>query len=271
MDSQRQAAGDDAGTRPLWFSPPDGEENRRRVLTRDRVVAGALAIISAHGAAALSMRTLATRLGVVPAALYRHVRSKEQLYDLILDGVLAEVDCQADPALPWTGQVTALAHRLRTVLEDHPGIAALLKTRDPISPHSLALAEAFLAPLRAAGLPARQAALAFRLIYDYTLGFAISDRTSPGEQRVQDTATRHELHAFLRALPASRFPTVAALGAYAWADDRDQRFTDSLDTLIAGLRATLRPRTRDASRPAQTGPARSARPDGRARTSPPLP
>jgi AcrR family transcriptional regulator len=117
---------------PCGFSPPDGEENRR-VLTRDRLVAEALAIMSAHGAAALSMRALATRLGVVPAVLYRHVHSNDQLYDLILDGVLAEVDCQADPALPWTGQVTALAHRLRTVLEDHPGIAALLKTRDPIS------------------------------------------------------------------------------------------------------------------------------------------
>jgi hypothetical protein len=29
MDSQRQAAGDDAGDRPLWFNPPDGEDNRR--------------------------------------------------------------------------------------------------------------------------------------------------------------------------------------------------------------------------------------------------
>ena len=204
MDSQRQAAGHSAGT--LWFNPRGGEENRRRALTRDRVVAEALAIISAGGAAALSMRALAARLGVVPAALYRHVRSKEQLYDLVLDRVLAEVDCQADPALPWTGQVTALARRLRAVLEDHPGIAALLKTRDPISPASLALAEAFLAPLHAAGLPGRQAALAFRLIYDYTLGFALSDPTSPGEQRVQDTATRAELHAFLRSLPARPVP-----------------------------------------------------------------
>ena len=269
MDSRRQAAGHSAGT--LWFNPPGGEENRRRALTRDRVVAEALAIISAGGAAALSMRALAARLGVVPAALYRHVRSKEQLYDLVLDRVLAEVGCQADPALPWTGQVAALARRLRAVLEDHPGVAALLQTRDPISPASLALAEAFLAPLRVAGLPGRQAALAFRLIYDYTLGFALSDPTSPGEQRIQDTATRAELHAFLRALPADRFPALAAVGAYAWADDRDQRFTASLDTLIAGLQATLRPRTRDASQPAQAGPARSARPDGRTRTSPPLP
>jgi AcrR family transcriptional regulator len=237
MASQRQAADDDARIRPLWFSPPGGEENRRRALTRDRVVAEALAIISAHGAATLSMRSLATRLGVVPAALYRHVTSKDQLYDLILDGVLAEVDCQADPALPWTGQVTALARRLRTVLEDHPGIAALLKARDPISPHSLALAEAFLAPLRAAGLPGRQAALAFRLIYDYTLGFALSDRTSPGEQRIQDTATRSELYSFLHSLPAERYPALAAFGEYVWADDRDERFTASLDTCISGLQA----------------------------------
>jgi AcrR family transcriptional regulator len=241
MASQRQAAGGDAGAGPLWFNPPGGEESRRRALTRDRVVSEALAIISAHGAATLSMRALATRLGVVPAALYRHVTSKDQLYDLILDGVLAEVDCQADPALLWTGQVAALAHRLRTVLEDHSGIAALLKTRDPISPASLALAEAFLAPLHAVGLPDRQAAWAFRLIYDYTLGFALSDPTSPGEHRVQDTATRGELHDFLRSLPASRFPALTALGAYAWADDRDQRFTASLDTLISGLQAAHHP------------------------------
>jgi AcrR family transcriptional regulator len=126
MDIQRQAAGDDAGTRPCGFSPPDGEENRRRVLTRDRLVAEALAIIGGHGAAALSMRALAARLGMVPAALYRHVHSKDQLYDLILDGVLAEVDCQAGPALPWTGQVTALAHRLRTVGDHVRGLVPVV-------------------------------------------------------------------------------------------------------------------------------------------------
>ena len=240
MDSQRQAAGEGAGTGPLWFNPPGGQENRRRVLTRDRVVAEALAIISAHGAAALSMRALAARLGVVPGALYRHVGSKEQLYDLVLDAVLGEVDSQADPALPWAGQLTALAGRLRAVLEDHPGIAALLKTRDPVSPASLALAEAFLSPLHAAGLPGHQAALAFRLIYDYTIGFALSDPTSPAEKRIQDAATRAELHAFLRSLPANRFPALAALGPYAWAGNRDERFTASLDTLIAGLQSTLR-------------------------------
>jgi AcrR family transcriptional regulator len=231
---------EDADTRSLWFNPPDGGESSRPALTRERVVAEALTVISMDGAQALSMRGLARRLGVVPGALYRHVRSKEQLHDLILDAVLAEVDCRTDPALPWTEQVAALAHRLRAVLENHPGIAALLKTRDPLSPASLALAEAFLAPLHAAGLSGRQAALAFRLIYDYSLGFALAGPSSPAEQRLGDSTARQHVHAFLCSLPASSFPTLAAHGTHAWADNREERFTSGLDTLIRGLQAAQR-------------------------------
>ncbi len=234
-----QQAGD-ADTRSLWFNPPGDEESSRRALTRERVVAEALAVVNTDGAQALSMRALARRLGVVPGALYRHVRNKEQLYDLILDAVLAEVDCRTDLALPWIAQVATLTHRLRAVLESHPGIAALLKTRDPVSPASLALAEAFLAPLHAAGLSGHEAALAFRLIYDYTLGFALADPASPAEQRLHDSAARQQLHAFLRSLPASSFPTLAAHGTYAWADDREQRFTSGLDTVICGLQSAQR-------------------------------
>ena len=244
-----QQAGD-AGARSLWFNPPDDGESGRRALTRERVVAEALAVISTDGAQALSMRAIAARLGVVPGALYRHVRSKEQLYDLVLDAVLAEVDHQADDETPWAAQVAAIAHALRAALENNPGVAALLKARDPISPSSLTVAEAFLAPLRAAGLPGRQAALAFRLVYDYTVGFALGDPTSPAEQRLRDTATRQELHAFLRALPASRFPTLAADGIYAWANDRDERFRSGLETLLRGLQAL----TLETGRPGSTAP-----------------
>ena len=86
-----QRAGD-ADARSVWFNPPDDGETSRRALTRERVVAEALAVISTDGAEALSMRALARRLGVVPGALYRHVRSKEQLYDLVW--------CPAMPASP---------------------------------------------------------------------------------------------------------------------------------------------------------------------------
>jgi AcrR family transcriptional regulator len=182
------------------------------------------------------MRSLAARLGVVPGALYHHLRNKEQLQDLVLDGVLAEVDCHLDPSQPWTERIKLLAQRLREVLEDHPGVAAILKTRDPLGPHSLALAEAFLAPLQAAGFGDREAGLAFFLLVDYTVGFAVSSpRTAVNEQRVRDAAIRTQLHDFFRSLPPDRFPALVTLGEHVWRDNRDERFAAGLDVLVDGL------------------------------------
>ncbi|HEU5469528.1 MAG TPA: TetR/AcrR family transcriptional regulator [Actinophytocola sp.] len=223
----------------LWFRAPDTPETtdqRRPTLTRQRVVTEALTLIAQEGVPGLTMRALAARLDVVPGALYRHVHSKERLQDLVLDGVLAEVDCDVDGALPWTEQITVLAHRLRAVLSAHPGVAALLTTRDPLGPHSLALAEAFLRPLHAAGLGHQQIGHAYFLIVGYTLGFEVGNTsTSANQQRVHDPATRKQLHQFFRSLPQDRFPTLAALGRHVWLDNHDKRFATGLDILLDGL------------------------------------
>jgi TetR/AcrR family transcriptional regulator, tetracycline repressor protein len=229
----------DRGSPSLWFDPPIVDQDRRHQLTRERVVAEALALIAEHGAQALTMRRLGARLGVVPGALYRHVRSKQQLQDLVLDNVLAEIDLGLAASLDWTEQLRLLAHRLRQVLEDHPGVAGILKSRDPLGPHSLALAEAFLGPLQAAGFGDREAGLAFFLLVDYTIGFAVSSPpTSVNEQRVRDPATRTQLHQFFRSLPPDRFPALVALGEHVWVDNRDERFTAGLEVLLSGLERT---------------------------------
>ena len=229
----------DGGSPSLWFDAPIDDQDRRPRLTRDRVVTEALTAIAEDGIGALTMRSLATRLGVVPGAVYYHVRNKQQLQDLVLDNVLAEVDLHLDPALGWTDKLKVLAHRLRQVLEAHPGVAGILKTRDPLGPHSLALAEALLEPLQAAGFADRQAGLGFFLLVDYTIGFAVSDTsTSVNEQRVRDPATRAQLHQFFGSLPPDRFPALVALGEHVWVDNRDQRFTAGLDALVAGLEHT---------------------------------
>jgi len=226
----------DGRSRSLWFDAPIDDPDRRPQLTRQRVVAEALAVIAQDGVQAMSMRALAARLGVVPGALYHHFGNKQQLQDLILDGVLAEVDFHTDPSLAWTEQLKILATRLRQVLEARPGVAGILKTRDPLGPHSLALAEAFLLPLQAAGFADREAGLAFFLLVDYAIGFAVSSpRTSVNEQRVRDTAIRTQLHEFFRSLPPDRFPALVALGEHVWVDNRDQRFTAGLQVLVDGL------------------------------------
>jgi AcrR family transcriptional regulator len=248
------------GSRSLWFNAPIDDQDRRPRLTRQRVVAEALAVIAEDGIQALTMRSLAARLEVVPGALYHHVRNKQQLQDLVLDGVLAEVDGHLDPSLTWPQQLKALAHRLRQVLEDHPGVAGILKTRDPLGPHSLALAEAFLSPLQAAGFADRQAGLAFFLLVDYTIGFALSSpATSINEQRVRDAAIRTQLHQFFRSLPPDRFPALVALGEHVWLDNREERFTAGLDVLADGLEQARRSLHRPALGGRPTTAARTTR------------
>jgi TetR/AcrR family tetracycline transcriptional repressor len=252
----------DGRSRSLWFDAPIDDPDRRPQLTRQRVVAEALAVIAQDGVQAMSMRALAARLGVVPGAVYHHVGNKQQLQDLVLDGVLAEVDFHTDPSLAWTEQLKILATRLRQVLEAHPGVAGILKTRDPLGPHSLALAEAFLSPLQAAGFADREAGLAFFLLVDYTIGFAVSSpRTSVNEQRVRDTAIRTQLHEFFRSLPPDRFPALVALGEHVWVDNRDQRFTAGLDVLVDGLEHARRSPHRSAlgGRPTTTTKASRGR------------
>jgi TetR/AcrR family tetracycline transcriptional repressor len=227
----------DSGSPPsLWFDPPVVDHDRRHQLTRQRVVAEALTVIAHDGIHALTMRRLAARLGVVPGALYHHVRNKQQLQDLVLDNVLAELDLQVDASLGWAEQLKTLAHRLRQVLEAHPGVASILKTRDPLGPHSLTLAEAFLAPLQAAGFSDHQAGLALFLLVDYSVGFAVTTPASANDQRLRDPATRAQLHQFFRSLPADRFPALVALGGHVWVDNRDQRFSAGLDVLLDGLK-----------------------------------
>jgi AcrR family transcriptional regulator len=250
----------DGGSRSLWFNAPTDDQDRRPQLTRERVVTQALAVIAQDGVQAMTMRSLAARLGVVPGALYHHVGNKQQLQDLLLDNVLAEVDVTIDPSEPWTEQIKILAHRLRRVLERHPGIAVILKTRDPLGPHSLTLAEAFLGPLQAAGFGDRQAGLAFFLLLDYTIGFAVSATpTAVNEQRVRDPAIRAQLHEFFRSLPPERFPALVALGEHVWLDNRDERFTAGLEVLVDGLEHARRSPHRPALGERPTTTARTTR------------
>ena len=96
-------------------------------------------------------------------------------------------------------------------------------------------------PLQAAGFPDRGAGLAFFLVVDYTVGFAVSSpRTAVNEQRVRDATIRTQLHEFFRSLPPERFPALVALGEHVWLDNRDERFAAGLDVLVDGLEQARR-------------------------------
>ena len=65
-------------------------------------------LADAEGLAAVTMRRLATELGVGAMTLYTHVPGKGELVDLMYDAVLGEVYA-APPAGDWRERLTAVA------------------------------------------------------------------------------------------------------------------------------------------------------------------
>ena len=68
---------------------------RTPLLSRDGIIAAALALVDAEGLEALSTRRLAAELGVSGPSLYNHVATKDELIDAVVDSVVAGVDVSA--------------------------------------------------------------------------------------------------------------------------------------------------------------------------------
>ena len=104
-------------------------------LTRQQIVAAAIALVDRDGLGALTMRKLAAELGVGPMTLYYHVPEKAALEDLIFDAVMSEVDfADDDPALDVEERAVRLGHALRTALLAHPNTVAITLSRSARTP-----------------------------------------------------------------------------------------------------------------------------------------
>src|ERR1700684_3318339 len=61
----------------------------RRPLSRDQVVEAAISEIHAGRYNEMTIRSLATELGVAPMSLYRHIRDRNDLLDEVTDRLLS--------------------------------------------------------------------------------------------------------------------------------------------------------------------------------------
>ncbi len=90
-------------------------------LTRAGIVAAAVGLADdAQDLAALSMRSVAQRLGVTPMSLYNHVANKEELLDGMVDAVFAEFYAPV-PGAEWRSELRRRAVTAREALKRHPG------------------------------------------------------------------------------------------------------------------------------------------------------
>jgi TetR/AcrR family transcriptional regulator, tetracycline repressor protein len=220
---------------PPWQSAPRRRSAPRPELSRDVVVSAALAVLEAEGGEALTMRRVADHIGVSASALYGYVANKEELVQLVLDRIFAEV--QVPLTGDWRETLREWGRVLFRLYRRHPGVAALTLGRIAVSPSMLDLGERLLAELRAAGLPDQVVAFVGDIGSLYVGAYAYELDVTPLTGREAEFLA--QFSGWIQRLPADRFPNTLALAGQMVAGDTETRFEWGLDILIRGLASYL--------------------------------
>ncbi|MDA0565103.1 TetR/AcrR family transcriptional regulator C-terminal domain-containing protein [Streptomonospora sp. S1-112] len=207
----------------VFTRPPRGRR-AQPALSRERIVAGTIALLDRDGAPALTMRKVAAELGVHATSLYWYVDRREDLVDLALDAVLAEAAAGLPgPDEPWESAVKTTARRFYTALTDRAWAAEFAGVRPLLGPNALALSRRIIAALADSGGGDEDRAVAIRALANQILGAA----TTTVAMRAGAAAARGGTDD-ARAAAVSASDALAVENAY---------FDQVIDLLLAGIRA----------------------------------
>jgi AcrR family transcriptional regulator len=199
---------------------------RPRSISTERLTAAAIEVIDRDGLPALSMRTVATQLGLSTMALYRYVQDRNELELLVVDGVLAALDTTPPPPAAWPEQIKTMADRVRRTVGGHPGVVPLLARHRERSISTLRWAETVLTILTEAGFTGADRVVALRALTSYLNGAIqlqhLGALSGPGTTTIAQ-------------LPPGDFPLMAETATTASGIGPEEEFTGGLDLLLAGL------------------------------------
>jgi AcrR family transcriptional regulator len=219
---------------------------RRPGLTRDQVLAAALAIIDEGGVEALTMRRLGQSLNRNPMAIYRHAMDKDALLDGVVEhfvsGFVARLSPDEDGVGDWDAALRRHAHAFRRVSLAHPRVVPLLVTR-PLSGPLARQPAGMLRPLEellglfaAAGFDPRGALHAARLFTGFLYGHVLHEL----QERVDNPdETDDVLRLGLHLLPITQFPRIRSLAGELASYDGATELDEGLSIVLAGLRSQL--------------------------------
>jgi AcrR family transcriptional regulator len=197
----------------------------------------ALRLADERGIEALSMRTIAGKLGVEAMSLYNHVSNKDHILDGIVDLVVAEIRTPANDG-NWKASMRRWALSVHEVLLRHPWAAALIESRPNLSPVRLKYADSVLGGIRGAGFAVDVAYQVFLTLDSYVYGFTLQEVNWP--YPVQEVPARIE--SLRPQVPASEYPNVSAVmeaalrqRAVAPTAAYEAEFAFGLDLILDGL------------------------------------
>jgi AcrR family transcriptional regulator len=224
-------------------APPRSRRDRpaKPALSRQAIVEAGLDLIRREGLSALSMRRIAQELDTGPASLYVYVANREELHELLFDAAIGTIEVEATDPARWREQLRALIVRMTTMmLEDYPGIAIMGMTTIPTGDNALRVTESVLSLLKAGGASDQAAAYAGDLLsmYATAIAFEQSIHQASGSDPDDEARELQRVASRFAAVPADRFPTMAALAPYMTRGSGAERFLLGVDVIINGLLAT---------------------------------
>ena len=221
----------------------------RRPLTRERVLARAIALADRDGIEALSMRKLGQALGVEAMSLYNHVANKGELVAAMVDRVVGEFDLPDDERR-WEAAIRRCAISAHDLLLEHPWacrLALIPSDMRVVGGPRITYMEWLLRRLREAGFPPEIAYSAYHTLDSHIFGFtmwqighgAAAQVLTPAGEDVGEWAAR------MIAQMRPQYPYLAEHGElHMAASARDGRleFEFALDLILDGLKRLRRSR-----------------------------
>ena len=210
----------------------------RLPLTRERVLAAAVALADRGGIESLSMRKLAQELGVEAMSLYHHVANKDDILDGLVDVVFGEIDLPTGED-GWRAAMRQRAISAREALRRHPWATGLMESRPTPGAANLRHHDAVLGVLRGAGFSVELAAHAYSLLDSYIYGFALQEASLPFHTPEEAAQVAQ---AIMAEFPAAEYPHLTEIAVDHVLQpgyDYGNEYLFGLDLILDGLERAL--------------------------------
>ncbi|WP_418155380.1 TetR/AcrR family transcriptional regulator [Actinoalloteichus caeruleus] len=220
----------------LWGTTGDSDRGRRPRLTRERIAETAIGMADAGGLAAVSMRAVATRLGFTAMSLYRHVPSRDDLVDVMVDRAYGELSLFYDLAGGWRARLEARARQDWDFYHRHPWVLEISTHRAVPGPNMLAAHEAALDVLLATGLPEDELVNLAQAVDGYVRGSA---RLSVEGAGTWEDGWRSAGSPFWRRFDLTNHPSLAKVAAAGASPEPRSAFELGLARLLDGVESLV--------------------------------
>jgi AcrR family transcriptional regulator len=159
---------------PIWAR---SKKERRPALTREVIVDAAVKIADAEGLAGVSIRRVAADLGARTMSLYSHIDSKDDLFDLMREQVMAEVFVETELPADWREAARAIARREHEVSLRHPWLVHLIGHPGHAGPNAMRHLEQSLSAIEPVTSDIEVALRIMIAIDEYVIGHVIYEVT----------------------------------------------------------------------------------------------